>query len=68
MPETERTQPSTPLTASELRMLLFELLYEQLQGGEAPASSFVGLQGDNVVIVQAGGAHLVVTVHLGRAT
>ena len=52
------------MSQDELRLLVFEALYERLQGDETNETpeAFVGLQGDKVVVMQAGGAHFVVMV------
>lgn len=51
------------MTADELRNLVFETLYEKLQGADGDPSAFVGLQGDKVVVMQPGGEHYAIVVH-----
>lgn len=50
-----------PLTELELRMLVYEALFEKVQAGDDPRA-FVGLQGEKIVVMQPGGAHFAVLV------
>jgi len=53
-----------PMTQGELRHLVFEALFQKLQGDESVdvPRAFVGLQGDKVVVMQGGGQHFAVLV------
>jgi hypothetical protein len=53
------------MSKTELRDLIFSLLYEKMQGdgGNVEPAEFVGVQGDDAIIVfQKGGAHLGIRV------
>ena len=52
------------MSQDELRLLVFEALFEKLQGNadEDEPQAFVGLNADRIVVMQAGGAHFAVMV------
>ena len=51
------------MTADELRNLIFEKLFAEFVEGREKPLAFVGIQGDNLLVVfQKGGDHLAVKV------
>jgi hypothetical protein len=52
---------SPALTQTELQYMIFDYLHEQLTMPDPPRG-FVGVQGDNIVILQSSGEHFGVRV------